>query len=314
MADTPLVSVVVPTFRRPHYLREAIASVIAQREPDWEMLVCDDGADDRNREVVEAFGDPRIAYRRNPRRLGIGANKFTGWQAAGGRYVANLDDDDLWEPDFLSTLVPVLEADPTVNIAFSSHHVIDTEGSIDEQETERIEHLYRGGLAAGRHEPFARLALVDQAIPVTMGSVIRRAAVSWGEFAPETDVVADFWLAYLIAREAGAAYYCPQRLTRYRVHPESATATTPGWNESFAACYRRLLADPGMKDLHSVFRTRLADYERRAAVVQVRAGQPAEARRASRRALAARVDPRTVAVAALTHTGPLGRRVAQRWP
>jgi hypothetical protein len=69
-----------------------------------------------------------------------------------------------------------------------------------------------------------------------------------------------------------------------------------------------------MKDMHAVFRARLADSERRVAVGQVRAGQAAEARRASRRALAARVDPRTVAVAALTHSGALGRRVAQRWP
>jgi hypothetical protein len=69
-----------------------------------------------------------------------------------------------------------------------------------------------------------------------------------------------------------------------------------------------------MKDMHDVFRARLADAERRVAVGQVRAGQTADARRSSRRALAARVDPRTVATAALTHTGALGRRVAQRWP
>jgi hypothetical protein len=69
-----------------------------------------------------------------------------------------------------------------------------------------------------------------------------------------------------------------------------------------------------MNELHSVFRARLADAERRVAVGQVRAGQAAAARRSSRRALAARVDPRTVAIAALTHTGALGRRVAQRWP
>jgi glycosyltransferase involved in cell wall biosynthesis len=314
MSDRPLVSVVVPTYSRPHYLREAIAGVVAQREERWEMLVCDDGADERNREVVEGFSDPRITYRHNPKRLGIGANKFAGWQAARRRYVANLDDDDVWEPDFLSTLLPILEADPTLTIAFSSHYVIGAAGHIDERETERIEQLYRGGLAAGRYEPFARLALVDQAIPVTMASVIRREAVDWHDYAPDTDVVADYWLAYLIAREPGGAYYCPRRLTRYRVHPESATATTAGWNASFAACYRGLLRDERMQEMHDVFRARLADAERRVAVGQVRAGQAADARRSSRRALAARVDARTVATAALTHTGALGRKLAQRWP
>lgn len=312
--DAPLVTVVLTTYRRPDYLREAIAGVVAQRERAWEMLVCDDGRDDRNREVVDAFADPRITYRRNPERLGVGANKFAGWRAATGRYLANLDDDDVWEPDFLSTLVPLLDADPTLAIAFSSFSVIDADGRIDKGATERVEARDRHGLDEGRYEPFARLALVDQAIPVGMGSVIRRAGVAWHEWATETDLAADFWLTYLIAREPGGAYYCPRRLTRYRIHGESAThAAGQAWHASAAACYRRFLADGRLSDMHSVFSARLADAERRVAVAQVRAGETTDARRSSRRALAARVDPRTVVTAALTHAGPLGRPVARRW-
>jgi glycosyltransferase involved in cell wall biosynthesis len=311
MPDTPLVTVVVPTYRRPHYLREAIAGVVAQREASWELLVCDDGADERNREVAESFADPRITYRRNETRLGIGANKFTGWQSATGRYVANLDDDDVWEPEFLSTLVPLLETDPTLRIAFSSHHVIDAEGRIDEAATEHIETLYREGLAEGRYEPFARLALVDQSIPMTMGSVIRRDGVDWHDYAPDTDVVADYWLAYLVSRAPGGAYYCPRRLTRHRIHERSATATTAGWDASFAACYRRLLQEDHLSDMHDIFKERLAGAERRVALTQLRAGHTSDARRSSRRALTARADRRTLAVAALAHMGPLGRAVAK---
>jgi glycosyltransferase involved in cell wall biosynthesis len=312
VAHAPLVTVVVPTYRRPHYLREAIASVIAQEERAWEMLVCDDGRDDQNRRVGEAFADSRIRYRRNPKRLGVGANKFSGWQAAAARYVANLDDDDVWEPNFLSALVPRLEADPELTVAFSSHYVIDAQGRIDEQQTERVDAQYRAGLAEGRYEPFARLALVNQAIPTTNASILRRAAVDWHDSPGDVDVVADFWLAYLVSREPGGAYYCPQRLTRHRVHQESATAAVRGWHASSAACYRRLLRDERLADMHDVFKTRLAEAERRLAVEQVRTGRRADARRSSQRALAAKVDARAIAAAVITHSGPLGREVAKR--
>jgi glycosyltransferase involved in cell wall biosynthesis len=309
----PLVTVVVPTYNRPHYLREAIASVIAQQEHRWEMIVCDDARDERNRSVIDEFSDPRIAYRRNPRRLGIGGNKFAGWQAATGRYVANLDDDDTWEPDFLSTLVPILEADPTITVAFCSYAAMDAAGRIDEELTVRIEERqYRGELAEGRYQPFTRLALVDKAVAISTAALIRRNAVDWHEFPPETDVVADYWLAYLVSRSEGAAYYCPRRLTRYRSHQDSATAERTGWHASYAACFRRFLDDPGLSGMHDVFRRRLADSERRIAIEHVRTGNTAGARSASHRAVATRVDHRTLATLTFAHTGALGRHLAER--
>ena len=309
MIEPPLVSVVIPTFRRPQYLRQAIESVLAQDFSDWRLVVHDDGGIPENREVVESFGDARIIHRANPQRLGIGANKFAGWRAAEGRYVANLDDDDLWEPNFLSTLVPILESDPSLVVAFGSHAIIDADGAVNVAETTTNESLYRGGRAAGRHEPLDRLVLVDQAIPLTMGSLIRRERIDWQDFPPETDVVADFWLGYLLVRCGGAAYYEPQSLTRYRVHGGSATAAGGlAWHQSFAACYRRLLRDPQLAPLEGVFRSRLSAYERRAAICQLKAGDAPAARRSSRRALAAAVTPATVAVASMSLSGRLGRR------
>ncbi len=305
------MSIVIPTYRRPQYLRQAIESVVAQHFQDWRLVVHDDGGTFENQEVVEGFGDARIIHRVNQRRLGIGANKFAGWQAAEGRYVANLDDDDLWEPHFLSSLVPILESDPSLVVAFGSHTIIDAHEIVDLGATATNEARYRGGLASGRHEPLDRLVLVDQAIPLTMGSVIRREGIDWQDFPPETDVVADFWLGYLLVRSGGAAYYEPQRLTRYRVHGGSATAAGGlAWHRSFAACYRRLLRDPQLRSLEGEFRSRLAAYERRAAICQLKAGDTTAARHSCRRALAAAASPATLAVASMSLSGPVGRRAA----
>jgi len=313
MAEPPLVSVVIPTYSRPAYLREAIASVLAQDYEHWRIVVHDDAGSAANRAVAERFADARIAYRANPQRLGIGANKFAGWQAAEGPYVANLDDDDLWEPHFLSTLVPVLEADPSLVIAFGSHAIIDADGVVDRAATAANERRYRGGLAAGRHASLDRLVLVDQAIPLTMGAVIRRSAVDWWDFPPETDVVADFWLGYLLVRSGGGAFYEPRSLTRYRVHADSATAAGgSAWHRSFAACYRRLLQDPQLAALWPEFRARLGAYERRTAICHLKANEGPAARRSCRRALAAAVTPATLAVTAMSLSGPVGRRAVAR--
>jgi len=293
MAATPLVSVVIPTYRRPQYLRQAIQSVLAQDFQDWRLAVHDDGGIPENRAVVESFGDPRIEHRVNPRRLGIGVNKFTGWQGAQGRYLANLDDDDLWEPHFLSTLVAILEADPSLVIAFGSHAVVDADGVVDPAATAANEARYRGGLAPGRHESLGRLVLVDQAIPLTMASLIRRERVDWHDFPPETDVVADYWLGYLLVRSGGGAFYEPQSLTRYRVHGASATmAGGLAWHRSFAACYGRLLRDPQLRPLWPEFRSRLGAYERRAAICQLEAGDVPAARSAQERHGSATERPR----------------------
>lgn len=311
MAMPPLVSVVIPTYRRPEYLRQAIESVLTQDFQDWHLVVHDDGGIPENRDVVEGFGDARIFHHANPRRLGIGANKFSGWQAADGRYLANLDDDDLWEPHFLSTLVRILESDPSFVIAFGSHAIIDVDGVIDPVATATNEARYRGELEPGRHEPIDRLVLIDQSIPLTMGSLLRRERIDWRDFPPETDVVADYWLGYLLVRSGGAAFYEPQSLTRYRVHGASATATGGlAWHRSFAACYRRLLRDPQLEPLWPELRSRLGAYERRTAICQLEAGDALAARRSCRCALAAAPTPATLAVAAMSLSGPLGRRAA----
>lgn len=311
MSQPPLVSVVIPTYRRPHYLRQAIESVVAQEFEDWRLVVHDDGGTRENREVVAGFRDERIAHHVNLQRLGIGANKFSGWQAATGRYVANLDDDDLWEPHFLSSLVPILEADASLAVAFGSHSIIDADGVLDAESTAANEAHYRGGLAAGRHAPIDRLVLIDQAIPLTMGSVIRRRGVDWHDFPSDTDVVADFWLGYLIVRSGGGAFYRDESLTRYRRHGDSATAAAGlAWHRAFAACYRRVLRDPQLEPLWPELRSLQAGYERRAALCQIQSANPVAARRSIRRALAVGVTPASLAVGAMVLSGPVGRLAA----
>jgi glycosyltransferase involved in cell wall biosynthesis len=91
----PLVSVVVPTRDRPAELRRAIASVQAQTEGAWELLVVDDG-DGAGAALAASLGDPRVTGFANPGRGQVDARN-SGIARARGGLLAWLDDDDWWD-------------------------------------------------------------------------------------------------------------------------------------------------------------------------------------------------------------------------
>ncbi len=314
MAPPATVSIVVPTFARPAYLRQAIASVVGQEWTDWELVVYDDGGMPESRGVVAAFADERITYHLNQRRLGVGGNKLAGWQAARGTYFANLDDDDVWEPRFLSTLVAALEADPTLAIAFGSQRIIDEHGDVDEVLTKASEQWYRGELAAGRHWPTDRLLLVDMSVPISTGSVIRREAVEWSPAPSAGNILVDYWLGYLIVRGGGAAYFHDEPLARYRAHGGSASANAGlAWHTSCAECYAQFASDPALAELRPLFRERLLAAQIRAAALQLISADTRSARATTTRALAIAVTPTTVGLAIAARAGALGRAAVSSW-
>src|SRR5271157_5233067 len=126
--NTRTVTAVIATYRRGEYLRHAIASALAQTRVDLEVLVTDDDDDPGVRRLAESFDDSRIRYLSNPNRLGPAGNHWAAMLAARGRYVAILNHDDLWRPEYLATAVPVLDSIPDAVLVFCDHDVIDPSG------------------------------------------------------------------------------------------------------------------------------------------------------------------------------------------
>jgi len=120
---TPLVSVVIPTYNQPDFLREALESVFAQTFKDYEVIVVNDGSTDGTAELLEQYGDRiRVVTQDNQ---GIGRARNRGMDAAVGRYIAFLDHDDLWHPSKLETQVAYMRDHPdcvgnSVPFAYSS--------------------------------------------------------------------------------------------------------------------------------------------------------------------------------------------------
>lgn len=106
-----LVSVILPTRNRGRLTRTAIESVMAQTWPHWELLVIDDGSEDDTALIAEVLAgrDRRITVTRAEHR-GASAARNVGLTSIRGTYVAFLDSDQQWTPDFLRAMVAQLSA------------------------------------------------------------------------------------------------------------------------------------------------------------------------------------------------------------
>lgn len=119
----PLVSVITPTFNRPEYLPEAIASVVAQSLQQWEMLVINDGGQDVG-SIVRSFHDRRIRYLNHSVNSGKAACLNVALEQARGRYIAYLDDDDRWYPTHLAELAGELDRRPEIGGVYSDLYCV----------------------------------------------------------------------------------------------------------------------------------------------------------------------------------------------
>ncbi len=119
-AQRPLVSAIVTTYNRSALLREALDSVmgvLGQGDTfDLETIVVDDASTDDTEAVVARYP---ARYIRNPVNRGLSASRNIGIAASRGKYVAFLDDDDVWLPQRFRAQVAALEAHPEVGVAYS---------------------------------------------------------------------------------------------------------------------------------------------------------------------------------------------------
>lgn len=110
--DNPLVSVIIPTYNRKEYVLRAIESVLRQTYSPLEIMVIDDSSTDNTAAAVRAFsqGHANIFFIQNDRNIGFVRNLNKSIGMAKGKYIARLDDDDVWiDPKKIEKQVDFLE-------------------------------------------------------------------------------------------------------------------------------------------------------------------------------------------------------------
>ncbi len=138
--ETPLVSIILPTYNRAHWLAGAIESCLAQTHRQLELIIVDDGSTDGTPQVARAAvgRDDRVRYiRQRNRKLPHALN--SGHHAAKGAYLTWSSDDNLYEPNALELMVSHLEANPDAGMVYCDMQKLDGQGNSGG--------IYRGGTA-----------------------------------------------------------------------------------------------------------------------------------------------------------------------
>lgn len=122
--QTPTVSIITSTYTRSGLLRRAIDSVRAQRDaPPWEMCIVGDCTPDDTDAVVASYGDPRLRFFNLPEKSppiahGAIAKNHGIFQMSRAPWIAYLDDDDEYHPDFLRTMFDAIAANPEYSLVY----------------------------------------------------------------------------------------------------------------------------------------------------------------------------------------------------
>lgn len=287
LKQEPLVSVVIPTYNRPNYLKQALFSAVEQTYQNIEIIVSDNCSTDNTKAIVESFDDSRIRYWRQPENIGMFANQMHAFKMAQGKYLASLHDDDMWNEDFLAKLVPTLEEHPDLVLAFCDQYIIDANSAIDYAGTEGNTRSYkRNQLAKGVHQNFRKIGLIDKSIPTAAACVIRNDFVDWNSIPTEVGGMWDLYLTYICSISGHGAYYYPERLTRYRAHEQTDTMLSGSRNsqakirkaQSEIFCYKRFMEDEKLQEFKSYFKDKWLEAHTTLAIGLLRSEQVAEAR------------------------------------
>lgn len=128
MTRAPAVSVVIPTYGHRDFVLGTLKSVAEQSFTDFEIVVVNDGSRDDTESVLRPMIDSGAIHYVRQENQGQAAARNRGIELASGRYVALLDDDDLWPPDKLAWQVEFLEAHSEFGMVGGTADVIDVDG------------------------------------------------------------------------------------------------------------------------------------------------------------------------------------------
>jgi len=179
MAETPAVSVILPTYNRARLLPRSLDSVLAQTYSNLEILVVDDGSEDDTEMLVKGISDARIRYVRLEMRSGAARARNVGIGHARGRSIAFQDSDDEWLPAKLERQMYTFESQPDAAVVYSDMYRVLADGRMFYHRSPTIVRgclinpetrywqTYMLGMqcAVVRRECLERIGLFDQTLP-----------------------------------------------------------------------------------------------------------------------------------------------------
>jgi glycosyltransferase involved in cell wall biosynthesis len=251
--NTPLVSILIPTYNRPEYLRRAVESCLAQTYHNFEIVITDNSTNQDSARTMAKYTDLRIRYHSNGGNIGPWESPNRAISLAQGAYIKFLMDDDLLKPSCLALMVEALEKHPTAGIAMAPMELIDEQDRrifprfyVFRRMTYRYRYQIGDGLV-DRKKALREFLTKDYPCCVPSGTMYRAAAVrDAGPFDQRSDFAGDLDMCMRIVPYYDC-YYIDQVLTSWRFASSSHTTNLHLGGLNVGAFYfvtRRCLDNP----------------------------------------------------------------------
>lgn len=254
----PKVSVVIPNYNHAKYLPARMDSIFNQTYKDFEVIILDDSSGDNSLQVLEAYRvRPQVShFLVNERNSG---SPFRQWKkgidCAAGEYIWIAESDDFAAPTFLERLVPVLDSDPAVGIAFSDIFLANADGQVVPRDVRSRsgQNFWASSFRMEGIEAIRRLLVVTNSIPNASAVLFRKSVF---DQIPETYLSFRFngdWLVWISLLQHCSLYFLAEKLSYFRFHQHTtrvAQGKGPGLERlkeryMIANTVQALGADPG---------------------------------------------------------------------
>jgi glycosyltransferase involved in cell wall biosynthesis len=218
------VSVVIPTRDRLPLLVQTLHTVLSQNL-DIEVIVVDEASSDGTAEWLAALGDPRVGTVRHDRAQGLPAARNAGLAAAAGRWVAFVDDDDLWAPDKLAAQLTAADEE---GAPWAYAGSVDVTG---EPAPLRV--------TIPQPDAWQRLPWLNVVPGGGSNAVVERAALAAVGGFDTTLPTAEDWDMWIRLGQLARPAVVERPLTAYRVHPGNMSKSIDGMLRGIGELDRR---------------------------------------------------------------------------
>ncbi|MCT1368034.1 glycosyltransferase family 2 protein [Kocuria sp. HSID16901] len=214
----PRTSVIMPVYKTADRVVSSIESVLAQTDPDFELLVMIDGSPDHSSEVVADFlrehPDERVRVFDNPVNAGVSTVRNQALDAARGDWIAFIDSDDHFRPNFLSTM-HAYARESEVDLVVCSHTLLSADG------TQRDRRAGKPGIRTGREATLELLS--DDVTPYVWDKLVSAEAIRDVRFHTEVTRAEDALFCVSAYANSRRVAIIPSSLYEYTVDAGSAT-------------------------------------------------------------------------------------------
>ena len=190
-----MISVVVPLYNKESSVCQTLQTVLNQSYQDFEIVIVNDGSTDRSVEEAEKVKDSRIRIIHQSN-AGVSAARNKGIEEAKGEYIAFLDADDEWEPDYLQTQYDLTRKYPDCGVFACNYEFHDQDGNITPTHLHGLHIHEENGIldnyfevALGSHPPLWTSAVVVRKSSIQhiggflVGATLGEDLITWAKLA-----------------------------------------------------------------------------------------------------------------------------------